>query len=268
MATECFERVFTACRHEQRKALIVFVSAGDPNLDCTEEVVVAAAEAGADIIELGVPFSDPMADGPTIQEAGQRALAAGTTLSGILSMVKRLRQRTDVPLILFSYYNVLYQYGVENLAADAAGAGINGVLVVDIPLEEIGEIEPVMERFDLPIIRLLAPTTPSERVENIVRQAEGFIYCITVTGITGARHELPEDIHQQLEHVRAVSPVPVVAGFGISTPDMARMVGHHADGVVVGSALVKRLAEAESDEDRPRVCREFVSALAAALRMP
>ncbi|MBN2451083.1 MAG: tryptophan synthase subunit alpha [Lentisphaeria bacterium] len=261
------ERAFRLCREQGRKALVAFVSAGDPDLEATRHIVATAAEAGADLIELGVPFSDPMADGPTIQEASQRALRSGTTLDTILETVRQLRRAgVEVPLILFSYYNVLLQYGLERLAADASGAGIDGVLVVDVPFEEMAEIEPVLERSGLAVIRLLAPTTPADRVRRIVAEARGFVYCITVTGVTGVRSELPADLSAQLDTTRRLSPVPVVAGFGISTPEMARLVAVHADGVVVGSALVRRLAEAPTAEARLRECRDFVGGLAAALR--
>jgi tryptophan synthase alpha chain len=260
------ERAFQTCRAEGRKALVSFVSAGDPDLETTAKLVTAIAAAGTDIVELGVPFSDPMADGPTIQQASQRALAAGTTLAGVLEMVARIRRDSDVPLVLFSYYNVIFQYGVERLATAAAQAGVDGVLLVDVPFEELGEVQPALDRVGLPIIRLVAPTTPPERIVTITRGASGFIYCITVTGVTGSRSELPDDLSVQLGRVRAASPVPVVAGFGISSPEMARAVAAHADGVVVGSALVQRMAGPGSVDERLAACTRFVADLAGALR--
>lgn len=260
------ERAFETCRSAGRKALVCFVSAGDPDLEATARLVPALAAAGADIIELGVPFSDPMADGPTIQQASQRALAAGTTLAGVLEMVARVRQVTQVPLVLFSYYNVIFQYGVERLARAAAEAGVDGVLLVDVPMEELDEVQPALDRVGIPIIRLVAPTTPPERIAMITQGAGGFIYCITVTGVTGARNALPEDLSTQLERVRALSPVPVVAGFGIASPEMARAVAAYADGVVVGSALVQRLAGPGSVDERIAACAHFVAELARALR--
>jgi tryptophan synthase alpha chain len=261
------DRAFQTCRAEGRKALVSFVCAGDPDLAASARLVTAIAGAGTDIVELGVPFSDPMADGPTIQAASQRALAAGTTLAGVLEMATRVRQTTAVPLVLFSYYNVIFHYGIERLAAAAARAGIDGVLLVDVPFEEMGEVQPALDRFGLPIIRLVAPTTPPERIALITRNAGGFIYCITVTGVTGARQQLPDDLSEQLGRVRAVSPVPVVAGFGISAPEMARTVAAHADGVVVGSALVQRMAGPGSVDDRIADCAHFVGELASALRL-
>jgi tryptophan synthase alpha chain len=259
------DRAFQNCRSTGRKALVSFVSAGDPDLAATARLVAAVAAAGTDVVELGVPFSDPMADGPTIQEASQRALAAGTTLAGVLDLVRELRQTSAVPLVLFSYYNVIYQFGLERLAAEASAAGVDGVLLVDVPFEELAEVQPTLDRFGLPVIRLVAPTTPPERIARITASASGFVYCITVTGVTGARAELPADLGALLDRVRAVSPVPVVAGFGISSPEMARSVAAHADGVVVGSALVKRMAGPGSVEERVADCARFVASLAAAL---
>lgn len=259
---EAFER----CRNEERKALVAFVTAGDPNLQTTQALVPRLAEAGADIVELGVPFSDPMADGPTIQEASQRALAAGTTLTQILDIVRRARQTTDVPIVLFSYYNVLLQYGIDRLAADSRDAGVDGWLVVDVPHEEAGEVRPHLDRHRLHWITLVAPTTTTDRAAALTATARGFVYCITVTGVTGARSELPPDLSQYLAGVRQHSEVPVVAGFGISSPDMARTVAREADGIVVGSALVRALrAGPTPDEGVASVC-ELVSALADALK--
>jgi len=259
------DHAFQACRNTGRKALVSFVSAGDPDLATSARLVTAIAAAGADIVELGVPFSDPMADGPTIQEASQRALASGATLAGVLDLVREVRKTCPVPLVLFSYYNVIYQFGIERLAVAAAAAGVDGVLLVDVPFEELAEVEPVLDRSGLPVIRLVAPTTPPARLARITATAAGFVYCITVTGVTGARAELPADLGALLDQVRAVSPVPVVAGFGISSPDMARAVAAHADGVVVGSALVRRMAGPGSTDERIADCSRFVAYLAAAL---
>ena len=259
------DRTFRSCREQGRKALVIFLSAGDPTLADSEELAAAVAEAGADVIEVGVPFSDPMADGPTIQAASQRALAAGATLPGILDMVRRLRERTDVPLVLFSYYNVIMQYGVERLAEDSAAAGVDGWLVVDVPAEEAAEVRPQMTASGLHWITLIAPTTPRERTAKLLQGAEGFVYYITVTGVTGARSTLPQDLAVHLEEIRAATDVPVVAGFGISSPEMARQVAAHADGVVVGSALVQTMADAKDADAGVAACAELVRSLAAAL---
>ena len=255
-----------ACAEANRKALVIFVSAGDPSLAVTEQLVDAIAEAGADVVEIGVPFSDPMADGPAIQAASQRALAAGTTLPDILAMVQRLRQRHDkLSLVLFSYYNVLLQYGLERLARDSAAAGIDGWLVVDVPAEEAAEVRPLLKAHDLHWITLLAPTTPKARAAALLQDAAGFVYCITVTGVTGARGRLPDNLAAYLQDMKTLTAVPVVAGFGISSPDMAAAVGAHADGVVVGSALIEKLGTADTVEQGLAASREFVCALRASL---
>lgn len=267
MTSDRIATSFAACRHERRKALVSYITAGDPSLAVSEDLVLAVAAAGADIIEIGVPFSDPMADGPVIQAASQRALAAGTTLAGIVAMARRLQKRgLTTPLVLFSYYNVILQYGVERLAADSAAAGFDAWLVVDVPAEEAAELEPVLARHGISRIVLVAPTTPPERAAAIVAAARGFVYYITVTGVTGARREMPADLAENLAVLRRAAPVPVVAGFGISSPEMARVVGAHADGVVVGSALVKIMGEAAAPADGIRHAAAFVASLAAALR--
>ncbi len=263
MPNHTLQSAFDRCRRENRKALVAYVTAGDPDLAATARLLPALAAAGADILEVGVPFSDPMADGPVIQAACQRALAAGATLPGILEMLRGIRDRLTAPVVLFSYYNVLLQYGIEKLAADSVAAGIAAWLVVDMPAEEAGEIEPALHKHGLCRITLLAPTTPPDRAARLAGAAKGFVYYITVTGVTGARSELPADLAANLETLQKLSAVPVVAGFGISSPEQARTVAAHAAGVVVGSALVKLHAEAGADA----ACR-LVSDIARALRSP
>ena len=241
--------------------MVTYVTAGDPSLAATEKLLLALAEAGADVIELGVPFSDPMADGPVIQAASQRALNGGATLAKIMEMARRVSPKLPCPMVLFSYYNVLMQYGVEKLAAESAGAGIAGWLVVDLPHEEAGEIDGILKRNGLDRIPLLAPTTPPERAREILRTATGFVYYITVTGVTGARSEIPADLAANLTAIRNMTPLPVVAGFGVSSPESARRTAEYADGVVVGSAIVRLMGEAPSPEEG--VCRvqDFVATL-------
>lgn len=240
--TNRIDACFRACRDRGRKALVLYVCAGDPSLAFTAELLPRLAAAGADLIEVGVPFSDPMADGPVIQAASQRALAAGASLPGILAMLSGLR--LPVPLVLFSYYNVLLQYGVERLAAASGAAGVDGWLVVDVPEEETGEIQPALQRHGLQRIPLIAPTTPRERAVAILRHAGGFVYYITVTGVTGARQSVAGDAAAHVAELKQLTALPVVAGFGISSPETARAAARLADGVVVGSALVKLLADA------------------------
>ncbi len=259
------DSLFQQQRENRRKTLVIFVSAGDPDLAFSERLIPALVAAGADLVEIGVPFSDPMADGPTIQAASQRALAAGTTLDGILAMVKRLRDGgLAAPLVLFSYYNVILQYGVDRLAADSVAAGIDGWLVVDLPPEEEQEVLPAMTANGLHKITLLAPTTPPDRATRLASRAKGFVYYITVTGVTGSRVELPADLATHLQAVKACSSVPVVAGFGVSTPEQAKMIAAHVDGVVVGSQLVRTIAESPD----PESALANASALVAALAQP
>jgi len=258
--------VFAACRREKRKALILYLCAGDPSLDATAKLIPALAEAGADLIELGIPFSDPMADGPVIQAASQRALDAGASLKGILAMARHLQPALKTPLVLFSYFNVMLQYGLDKLAAESAAAGIHGWLTVDVPAEEAGEIQPLLDRHQLHRILLLAPTTPPERAKKLLQKAGGFVYYITVTGVTGARQAVPADLAENLASIKRLTNLPVAAGFGVSTPAMARAVAAHADGVVVGSALVKILADAPSPEAGLAKAVAFTRELAAALR--
>lgn len=258
-------QVFKKCAEENRKALVIFVSAGNPSMTATEELIVRAAAAGADIVELGVPFSDPMADGPVIQEASMRALQAGANLAGVIAMAARIRKVSAVPLALFSYYNVILSYGVEQAAADCQAAGIDAWLTVDVPFEETEEILPYLRKYDLRLIPLVAPTTPEERARRIVANATGFVYYITVAGVTGARKQLSVNLEARLNKLREFSPAPVVAGFGISTPEMAAKTAAGADGIVVGSALVKIMNEAATPENGIEQSLALVRSLAAAL---
>ncbi len=243
------------------KAVVPYVCAGDPNLGTTEEIIIAMAEHGADVIEVGVPFSDPMADGPSIQHACQRAIDAGVTLSKIFEMIKRIREKTDVPIVLFSYYNILFNGGFEKNVKTAKEIGIDGILVVDVPFEEYDEIEPVLNDNDIHLIRLVAPTTDGKRLEKILKDAAGFVYCITVKGVTGTRTELPMDLKDRLTKIKKLSPAPIVAGFGISSGEMAKPIAKHCDGIVVGSAFVNRIANSSSKEKAVESCLELLQSL-------
>jgi len=223
------------------KALITFITAGDPDLATTARLIPRMAEAGADIIELGVPFSDPMADGPTIQKASERALDAGTTMVGILAMVKEVRKSCQVPLLLMGYYNPIFIYGVDRFCRDAVAAGVDGVLVVDLPPEESAELKGAADQAGLDVIFLLTPTSDASRVKAVNRLGRGFIYY--VTGVTGARAALAESLSAKVAALRSQLRLPLAVGFGISTPDQAGEVAAAADGVVVGSAIVKLFEE-------------------------
>lgn len=233
------DRVFHEARAEGRKVLIPFITAGDPDLETTARMIPLIAEAGGDIIELGIPFSDPMADGPTIQLSSERALKGGATLTSILSTIKSSREHTDVPIVLMGYYNPLFRYGVERFALDAGSAGVDGLLVVDLPPEESRDLSRHCRKHGIRLIRLATPTTDRARFLRIASEAGGYIYYVSVTGVTGARTQLPEDLADRVGEMKSLIDIPVVIGFGIGTPELARSAAAAADGVVVGSALVR-----------------------------
>ncbi len=260
-------RTFGELREKGEKALVTFITAGDPDLETTAAVIKELETAGADIIELGMPFSDPMADGPTIQLSSERALAAGTTLPGILETVKNVRRNSEIPIILMGYYNPIFLYGVERFTRDAVEAGVDGVLLVDLPPEE-SEAEGFSEiaaKCGLDIIFLLAPTSGDERIEKVLGLGRGFLYYVSVTGVTGARKDVSASLRREVENIREKSRVPVVVGFGISDPSQAGTVASFADGVVVGSALVKLFEQYQGSELKEKVA-EFVSSLKAGMR--
>ena len=234
---------FATRRAEGKPAFVAFLTAGDPSLDRTVEVAVELHAAGADVLELGVPFSDPLADGPVIQRASERALARGVTLSGVLDAVRRIRARCDLPLLLFSYYNPLLQYGLDRLACAAKEAGVDGVLVTDLPPEEAGEWIAAARGSGLDTVFLASPTSPPERLKQVAEASRGFVYAISRTGVTGERQALSEDARPLVAGLRALTDVPVALGFGLGTPERVKDAAAVADGVVVGSALVRFLEE-------------------------
>lgn len=236
-----------------RKALVTFITAGDPDLAVTAELLPLLADAGADVIELGIPFSDPMADGPTIQRSSERALASGTTLTGVLELVAKVRTRTDVPIVLMGYSNPVYSYGWQRFAQDASAAGVDGLLLVDLPPEEARELRPAARAAGLDLICLLTPTSDAGRISAASRSGSGFIYYVTVTGVTGTRQTVSVSLADELRTIRAAVRLPVAAGFGISTPQQAAEVAAVADGVVVGSAIVKLFEQFQGEQLRREV---------------
>lgn len=254
-------KTFAELRARNETALIPFLTAGDPDLATSGQLIRTLAANGADVIELGVPFSDPMADGPTIQAASERALAVGTTLKKVLQLVAEVRTDCQVPLVLMGYYNPIFRYGAEQFARDAAAAGVDGLLLVDLPPEEATEISELLKGAGISLITLLAPTTPKERMQRLAAAAEGYLYYVSMTGVTGAQQISPADIRSAVEELKGMTTVPVGVGFGITTVADARAVGEFADGVVVGSALVRIIAEyGHSDELLPRV-GQFIASL-------
>jgi tryptophan synthase alpha chain len=250
-------KMFAALKNDGRKALVGYMTCGDPDMTRSEANVRAALDGGVDLLELGIPFSDPTADGPAIQEASQRALSAGTTLRGALDMVRRLRADYAAPIILFGYANPFLAYGLEAVSKDAADAGADGMLIVDIPWEESAEVRVHMDKHGLVFVPLIAPTTPRERAARILKDAGGFVYYIMVTGVTGARDTLAADVGAKLADIRACTDLPIVVGFGISSGEQASSAAEQADGVVVGSALVKAAAAGSL----PELVHELSSAL-------
>jgi len=242
-------RCFAELSRAGEMGLIAYITAGDPSLDATRQIVLAAAHAGADIVELGVPFSDPLADGPTIQRASERALRAGTTLAGVLDLVAAIRRESQVPLLLFSYYNPVLQMGLENFAARAAAAGADGALVTDLTPEEAADYRAALHAHGLDTVFLAAPTTSEERFASIAAASSGFLYLVSRTGVTGARESLPEDLPALVRRARHSTSLPLAIGFGISLPGHISVLGGLADAAVVGSALVEEIERAKTAAD-------------------
>jgi tryptophan synthase alpha chain len=258
--------VFERCAAERRAAFVPFLMAGDPNLPATAGQLAALAAGGADIIELGVPFSDPLADGPTIQRASERALRSGANLAGILGLVQRLRAKTDVSLVLFSYFNPILQMGLEPFASAAARAGADGVLATDLTPEEATEYRAALGAAGLDTIFLAAPTSTDARLERIAESSSGFLYLISRTGVTGAKDALPEDLPALVRRTRARTRLPIAVGFGISLPTHVSALGGLADAAVVGSALVAEVERASSAAAAAQAVEERVRTLKEAAR--
>jgi tryptophan synthase alpha chain len=246
--------------------IVAYITAGDPSLDATLRFVLALAEADADVIELGVPFSDPLADGPTIQRASERALKAGTTLAGVLDIIRRIRKSSETPLVLFSYYNLILQMGLEKFASAAATAGADGVLATDLTPEESEDYRRILSAHHLDTIFLGAPTSTDERLAKIAGCSSGFLYLISRTGVTGAKDALPDDLPALLRRARSVTRLPIAVGFGISLPGHVSVLGGLADAAVVGSALVSEIEKAPSIEAAAAALAVRIRALKEAAR--
>lgn len=245
------DATFARLRERGDKALIPYVMLGDPDLATTEELARAAVDAGADLLEIGIPFSDPLADGPVLQRSAERALSRKVRLADALALVRRLRQTIETPLLFMTYYNLVFQYGDERLAKDAAAAGVDGLIVPDLPPEEAATLETAARAAGLHLIYLIAPTTPPSRIRLIARRGGGFLYYVSLTGITGAKLPALEQVEQGVARIKRVTELPVAVGFGVSAPEEAGRIARIADGVIVASALIKRL-QALSDPHRRR----------------
>ena len=248
---------------ENKKAFIPFVTGGDPDLETTKNLLIAMEKAGADLIEIGIPFSDPIAEGPVIQEASQRALAAGCTTDKLFDMVKEARQRVKIPMVFMTYANVVFSYGIERFCKRAAEVGMDGMILPDVPFEEKEEFASVAEKYGLNLISLIAPTS-HERISMIAKEAEGFVYCVSSLGVTGMRSQITTDIGAMVELVKAQKDIPCAVGFGISTPEQAKKMAAQAGGVIVGSAIVK-LCETHGADCVPYI-KEYVKSMKDAIR--
>lgn len=259
------DKTFRRLKTEGRKALITYLMAGDPNLEQTEQLVLELEKAGADIIELGVPFSDPIADGPVIQQAAERALRSGTTLRAILLTVQRLRTRSEVPLVFMAYYNSIHAFGPERFCREAAEAGVDGLIVPDMPPDEAGPLQGPAAAAGLQLIFLLAPTSTAERRAYVARRSHGFVYYVSLTGITGAKLGKVSEIGRNVEQIRKVSQTPIAVGFGVTTPEDAADVAAVADAVIVGSAVVKQIAAGQQQQGMAARVAGFVKSLKSAM---
>jgi len=255
-----------APKAESRPGLVAYLTAGDPDLTTTREIALAAIDAGADVIELGVPFSDPVADGPTIQRASDRALRSGTTLAGVIALVRSIRTHSQIPLVLFSYFNPILQMGLEKFAAAAAAAGADGVLATDLTPEEAVEYRATLQAHGLDTIFLAAPTSTDARLALIGAASSGFLYVISRTGVTGAREALPAELPALIRRARRFTSLPIAVGFGISLPTHVTVLGGIADAAVVGSALMAEVEKAASPDDAAAAVAERIRVLKSAAR--
>lgn len=257
---------FARLKHEGKKGFIVYIGAGDPDLESTRQLALAFDKTGVDVLELGVPFSDPLADGLVNQLAAQRGLASGTTPGKVLETVTAIRRESQIPVVLYIYFNLIHRIGVERFIADAACAGVDGLLVLDLPPEESGNYEALMRTAGLCNIYLVAPTTPDDRIELIVKRAAGFIYCISREGVTGMQQKVSDTIASMTAKIRAHTDLPIAIGFGISNPEQARAVAQYGEAIVVGSAVVNQIAEYGKNAELIPRAGNFVKALVSAVK--
>ena len=257
---------FANLKSAGHSGFIPYIMAGDPSLDTTVDLVLALEHAGADVIELGMPFSDPLADGPTIQAAGQRALANGTTVADVLKTVEAVRRQSTVPMILMAYCNPVYRYGLKDFVTVCADTGLDGMLLTDLPPEEASAYKEAMHDAGLDTIFLLAPTSREARIKTVTEASTGFVYYVSRAGVTGERHSLSDSLGPMVGQIRSHTDLPIAVGFGISTPEHARAVAELADAAVVGSAIVRRIGEGGSDPHLAKKIGEFAAELAGPLK--
>ncbi|RCX12964.1 tryptophan synthase alpha chain [Anaerobacterium chartisolvens] len=258
------EEKFKELKSKNKKALITFITAGDPDLGTTVELVEEMERRGADIVELGVPYSDPVAEGPVIQKANCRALKNNIRIKDIMDTVRKIRERVSVPLVYLLYFNCILQYGPERFFSDCRESGVDGVIIPDLPYEEQAEIDGVAEGFDISIITLVAPTS-KERADKISKKARGFLYCVSSLGVTGVRSEFKTDFEEFFKYINNASEIPKAIGFGISTPEQVQALKGYCDGLIVGSAIVKKVEESSSPSDAVKNVGDFVEVLRNAI---
>ncbi len=258
------DQTFKKLRQEKKKAFIAFITAGDPDLKTTYDLVLSFEKPGVDIIELGVPFSDPLADGPTIQASSMRALQKGTSLKKVLDLVRSLRLKTQIPLCLMTYYNIIFQYGEEKFVKDAKACGVDGVIIPDLPPFEAHELISASQKANLATIFFIAPTTSDDRVKKIAQASSGFIYYVSLTGVTGASQSIPASSFSHLKRIKKLTNKPVCVGFGVSNKEQVNAVCKVADGVIVGSAIVKEILKNAKDKNLVLKTARFVQTLSAA----
>jgi tryptophan synthase alpha chain len=256
---------FGQLKKEDRKALVAYITAGDPDLKTTLQILAGLEAAGVDVLEIGVPFSDPTADGPVIQAASRRALQSGTTLTGILEMIAALRKVSEIPVVLFGYYNPIYVYGPKRFASDARRSGVDGILVVDLPPEEAAELRQYTDRAGIDFIPLIAPTSPEARIRRIVKKSRGFIYYISITGVTGTAAPVGEEIIRNAAKIQEITDLPLVVGFGITTAGQARAIAACTDGIVIGSAFVRLIGEHGNGPQLVEILSSFTRQVRGAL---
>jgi len=261
------EARFAQLKRAGKKAFVVYIGAGDPHLEATRQLALEFDKAGVDVLELGVPFSDPLADGLVNQLAAQRGLESGTTPPKLLETVAAIRQQSQVPIVLYIYFNLIHRVGIENFIKDAAKAGVDGLLVLDLPPEESDNYEALMAKHGLNQIYLVAPTTPESRMATIVKRGAGFIYYISREGVTGMQSSIASNLATQVAKIRAHTPLPIVVGFGISNPEQARLVAQEADGCVVGSAIVNQVAQHGKSTELVAKVSTFVKSLGDAVKV-
>ena len=260
------EERFARLKRDRKKGFVVYIGAGDPDLAATQQLALAFDQAGVDVLELGVPFSDPLADGLVNQLAAQRGLESGTTPPKVLKTIAAIRKKSEIPIVLYIYFNLIHRIGMENFIRDAAKAGVDGLLVLDLPPEESDNYEALMKKYGLCHIYLVAPTTPEDRMAFIVKRGRGFIYYISREGVTGMQKKVASNLAEQVSKIRAHTKLPIAVGFGVSNPGQAKAVAKDADGVVVGSAIVNQIAEHGKSKDLVKRVGRFVKSLGDAVK--